>query len=432
MMQIKAYAGTDPAPYHASRAARSSRRALVAWAGVVLSAILVCIFLNLPVYVRSLDQSMQPKLFYFAFMILLFPILLSRLHAFLSYLTSPFGLWALALLALNLLHLASDAQTLTARGEALVGFRTQAIAMVLLLGFAFTQMRHSGWERYFVLLAVIVPGLVIADFLYPGLLYPPDTPGVVLGRASGTFINPTIAGEAIMLVFLLSYPMVHKRYRTALILLAGIAVLVTFTRAAMISWLVVWVFLMLRRRLPALGAIAALAVVALPLAMGGLESYISKRADFTSAIDNIQQRLMFFSKGRIDDDSARERAAVLQAGWDAFIDNPVTGIGAGVTDAGHSRLWPYEVGTHNQLIALAAEYGVAGVIMWLWLLILLVRGRYFSDRTLQASVILLFCAMTFFTHNMFDFPYWLLTFALLSQRENAQGRVVAMPDFGTV
>jgi hypothetical protein len=28
--------------------------------------------------------------------------------------------------------------------------------------------------------------------------------------------------------------------------------------------------------------------------------------------------------------------------------------------------------------------------------------------------------MTFFTHNMFDFPYWLLTFALLSERDKAQ------------
>lgn len=427
MMQIKAQVGTGYAPYYTSRAARNSRRALVALSSVALSVILVCIFLNLPVYVRSLDKSMPPKLFYIGFMLLLFPILLSRLHAFLSYLTSPFGLWALALLLLNLLHLITDAGSLTARGEMLVSFRLQAIGMVLFLGFAFTHMRQSGWERSFVLLAVLVPSLVIADFLYPGRLYPPDTAGTVLGRASGTFINPTIAGEVILLVFLLAYPMVRKRYHTALVILAGIAVLVTFTRAAMISWLALWVFLMLRRRLPAVSAITALAVVMLPLAMGGLESYISKRGDFTSAIENIEHRLMFFSKGRVDDDSATERAAVLQAGWEAFVAYPLTGIGAGVTDGGQSRLWPHAVGTHNQLVALGAEYGVVGVIMWLWLLMLMLRGRYFHDRTIQTAVILLFCAMTFFTHNMFDFPYWLLTFALLSQRDKVEPGAVAKP-----
>jgi O-antigen ligase len=412
---------------HGPSPQRRSSRLLTAWTGIVLSAILVCIYLHLPVFAYAMDKSLLPKFFYVGFMALLFPLLLARLNAFLAYLTSPFVLWAAVLLLLNLIHLASDGDVATARSEALVIFRMQAVAMVILLGFAFTQMRATGWERAFVVLAVLLPGLVIVDFLYPGVLYPVDTPGAVQGRAAGTFINPTIAGEAILLAFLMACPLVQKRYRTPLILLAGIGVLLTFTRAAMVSWIVIWVFLMLRRRLPAFSAIAALAVVALPLLMGGLENYISKRNDFGTALENVQQRLLFFSQARLDDDSAKERGAVLRAGWEAFSSNPVTGAGAGVTDGGTSRLWPHSVSTHNQLISLAAEYGVAGVALWVWLLVLLLRGRYFADRTMQTAVIVLFCMMTFFTHNMFDFPYWLLTFALLSERDKAQ-RAAASPE----
>ena len=414
--------------YHdGNRPRRSSSRVLTAWTGIVLSVILVCIFLHMPVFAYTLDKSLLPKFFYVGFMALLFPLLLSRLNAFLSYLTSPFVLWAGVLLLLNLVHLLSDGDAITARSEALVIFRMQAVAMVIVLGFAFTQMRGAcNWERAFVPLAVLLPALVIVDFLYPGVLYPIDTPGAVQGRASGTFINPTIAGEAVLLAFLMACPQVQKRFRTPLILLAGIGVLLTFTRAAMLSWLVIWLFLLVRRRLPAFSAVAALAVIVLPLLMGGLENYISKRNDFTSALENVQQRLLFFSQARFDDDSARERAAVLRAGWEAFSTNPVTGAGAGVTDGGISRLWPHSVSTHNQLISLAAEYGVAGVGLWVWLLVLLVRGRYFRDRTFQTAVIVLFCMMTFFTHNMFDFPYWLLTFALLSKRDPMQ-RPVAAP-----
>ena len=105
----------------------------------------------------------------------------------------------------------------------------------------------------------------------------------------------------------------------------------------------------------------------------------------------------------------------------------MTGAGAGATDSGASRLWPHAVSTHNQLISLAAEYGIAGVALWVWLLALLVRGRYLRDRIMQTALILLFCMMTFFTHNMFDFPYWLLTFALLSERDHAQ-RAAAPPE----
>ena len=407
------------------RPRRSSSRVLTAWTGVVLSVILVCTFLHLPVFAYTLDKSLLPKFFYIGFMALLFPLLLARLNAFLSYLTSPFVLWAGVLLLLNLVHLLSDGDVITARSEALVIFRMQAVAMVIVLGFAFTQMRGAcNWERTFVPLAVLLPALVIVDFLYPGVLYPIDTPGAVQGRASGTFINPTIAGEAVLLAFLMACPLVQKRYRTPLILLAGIGVLLTFTRAAMLAWLILLVFLMAKRRLPAFSAVAALAVLALPLLMGGLESYISKRTDFTDALDNIQHRLLFFSQARLNDDSALEREAVLRAGWEAFSSNPLTGAGAGVTDGGYSRLWAQPVSTHNQLVSLAAEYGIAGVVMWLWLLAVLVRGRYFEDRTMQAAVILLFCVMTFFTHNMFDFPYWLLTFSLLAQRDGASRAAV--------
>ena len=390
---------------------------VAAWTGLALPVILLCIYLHLAVFAYTTDKSLLPKFFYAGFIVMLLPVLLTRMNAFLAYLTSPFVLWAGALLALNFLHLASNDDSINARSEALVGFRMQAIAMVILLGFVFTRMRSSGWERTFVLLAVLLPALVITDFLYPGLLYPADTAGAVQGRAAGTFINPTIAGEAILLAFLMACPLVAKRYRTPLILLAGIGVLLTFTRAAMLSWIVIWLFLIVRRRLPAFSAVAALAIIALPLMTGGLESYISKRSDFTDALDNIQHRLLFFSEARFDDDSARQREAVLRAGWEAFSNNPLTGAGAGVTDGGASRLWTHSASTHNQLIALAAEYGIAGMLMWLWLLAVLVRGRYFEDRVMQSAVILLFCMMTFFTHNMFDFPYWLLTFALLAQRD---------------
>jgi O-antigen ligase len=415
-----AHTGYQGIAYHDGvRPQRSLGRKLTAWAGLVLPVILVCTYLHLPVFAYTLDKGLLPKFFYVGFIVLLFPLLLARLNAFVAYMTSPFVLWAGALLLLNLMHLVSNDDSINARSEALVEFRMQAVALVILLGFAFTQMRSSGWERAFVLLAVLLPVLVTTDFLYPGLLYPVDTPGAVQGRAAGTFINPTIAGEAILLAFLLACPLVSRPYRTPLILLAGIGVLLTFTRAAMLSWIIIWVFLIVRRRLPAFGAITAAVIITLPLLMGGLESYISKRSDFTDALDNIQHRLLFFSEARFDDDSAKERETVLRAGWEAFASNPLTGAGAGVTDGGVSRLWTHTASTHNQLIGLAAEYGIAGVVMWLWLLTMLVRGRYFRDRTMQTAVILLFCVMTFFTHNMFDFPYWLLTFALLSQRDGA-------------
>lgn len=388
---------------------------LAAWSSLALSAILLVVYLHLPVYAYTLDRSFLPKYFYFGFGLLLAPILFLRLQEFLSYLASPFAVWASAVLLLNIAHLLTGGE-ISARTADVISFRMQAVAMVTVLGFVFSLAPKSSYQRVFVFLAILLPADVIIDFLQPGLIYPVDTTGAVLGRAAGTFINPTIAGEGILLTFLFACKVLPKNYRTPLLLLSGMGILLTFTRAAVAAWLLIWLFLLVRRRLSAFGAIAAMLVVAIPLALGSFQSYLNNRGDLDKSLANLQNRLSILSAKRLDDASAIERASVLQGGWNLFLKHPATGAGAGATDTGMTPAWPHPVGTHNQLVMLLAEYGVAGGALWFWLGMLLIRGRYFEDRALQSAAILLFVTMTFFTHNMFDFPYWLLTFSFLAQR----------------
>src|SRR6478752_8475242 len=90
------------------RSGRRSGRMLAAWIGLALPLILVCIYLHLPVFAYTIDKSLLPKFFYVGFVALLLPVLLTRLNAFVAYLTSPFVLWGGALLILNFMHLASN------------------------------------------------------------------------------------------------------------------------------------------------------------------------------------------------------------------------------------------------------------------------------------------------------------------------------------
>jgi hypothetical protein len=63
---------------------------------------------------------------------------------------------------------------------------------------------------------------------------------------------------------------------------------------------------------------------------------------------------------------------------------------------------------------LAAEYGVMGILLWGWMLIMLCKSSFFSDRGLRYAMAFLFAFMSMFTHQMFDAAsYWLVTFALV-------------------
>ena len=101
-------------------------------------------------------------------------------------------------------------------------------------------------------------------------------------------------------------------------------------------------------------------------------------------------------------------------GVELFRQNPIFGAGAGATS-----LWSLPVGTHNLLVMLGAEYGVIGIAVWLWLVVILWRGNHFPDKRLQVAMVALFVFVSMFSHNPFDSLYWLLTFAIVAAQRRA-------------
>lgn len=388
---------------------------------VVLTFVLTLIFLHFPDYAYTLNSALFPKYIYFAFAALLIPLIALKPHAFAGYLKSPFALWIMAFLLLNLMHLLSaSASDGNAHRAIVIETRLKTVLMALLLGFALSIARKASYERIFPVIAALIPCTVLLDFLYPGLLYPVGTEGAVLGRAAGTFINPNSAAEATLLTFLFSCAVLKRGYRTLLFLLAGAGIMLTFGRSAIIAWALLYLLLTAKRILPRSGIfIALIAMVAFTLWFGAFESYLGNRQDLDGGLANIEARLNFFSDMKLDDDSSEERASVIAAGWELFQENPILGAGAGAT-----QVWSHRGSTHNELLLLAAEYGIPGIILWVSMAVLLVRGRYFPDKSLQLAMAFLFVYFSMFTHNLFDFPYWIVTFALVVDRRRSAVKIL--------
>ncbi|MEN3294511.1 MAG: hypothetical protein V7642_3764 [Burkholderiales bacterium] len=255
-----------PEPYslakHASRSTpRTSGRFLFCYQTLVLSTALAAIYSNLPIYGYVLNSGLLPKFWFFGFFFLMAPLALIKYRAWAAYLISPFVVWAGLLLVLNLIHLegfsqVSDVggmQVLNSQLEAqrsLVMTRAQYILFAIFLGFIVYTSTNKVYLNTMVLLMIVLPCAVVVDFASPGLLYPIETDGAVLGRAAVMFINPTMAGEAILLVFLIGCAVTKARYRVPLFLLAGAGILATFSRSSIIAWILILVILILKKTLP--------------------------------------------------------------------------------------------------------------------------------------------------------------------------------------
>lgn len=392
---------------------------------MVLGAAFAAIYSNLPIYAYVLSPALLPKFFYFGIVCLITPLILLRFHTFSAYLLSPFARWASLLLLLNLVHLVGlsmgdgwGASYLIGHHigerEALVATRIQYILFSIFLGFAVYAGSHTKYLKPVVCLMVALPVAVLLDFARPGLLYPIETEGAVLGRAAAMFINPTMAGEAILTVFLIGCAVLGMRNRLPLFFLSGAAVIATFSRSSIIAWVLIMLILTIKRSLPKSAVITAALVLGVSLAfLSSFENYLDSRRELEAASNNILSRLDFFSSFRFDDDSSEERADVILAGWELFLQNPVFGAGAGAT-----QFWEHRGSTHNQLLLFAAEYGIFGISMWVWLVVILWRGRFFMEKGLHFAMVFLFVFMSMFTHQMLDAAsYWLATAALISIRK---------------
>jgi O-antigen ligase len=378
----------------------------------VLVVVLCLVYFDIPTYtyIYTQNDSLLPKYFYYAYFVGLAPLLILRFRSLISYVISPFSLWALGVVVLYIAHL-SLALLDNDKGTAeLIGTRIQYPVLAVLLGYACSITRTTSYERIFPFLAVLIPITVIVDFLQPGVFYPLGTEGTVLGRAAATFINPNRAANAMLLTFLLAIPVLRPSYRALLLLLVGVGVILTFSRGAILGWMLLWLFLLLRKAVPKYTLVVALVALGVfPLLLGSFEGYLEGRKDLSEGVSNLVARLGFFQDRVLDDHSALERAQVLEGGVDLFLENPIFGAGAGATDQ-----WSLRVGTHNQLVMLAAEYGVFGIALWVSLAVILWKGKYFQDTAFQLTAVTGFIFLSMFMHNIFDNLYWLLTCALVS------------------
>ena len=374
-----------------------------------LVVILCLVYLDIPTYIHELREGFLPKYFFFAFLIIVAPLLI-WIRPLLRYLISPFSLWAFALIILNIGHLLVALSDGDEGRASLIETGIQYAILAVLLGFACSITRTTSYERIFPFVAFLIPTMVIADFLNPGLFYPLGIEGTVGGRAAATFTNPNKAGEAMLITLLLAIPVMRPPYRPVLLLLVGAGVILTFSRGAILGWISLWLFMLLRKAVPKYTLAIALVVLGgQAMLHASFENYLSGRSDLAAGLDDILGQLEFFQYLTLDDSSALQRMQVLEAGLALFLEHPIFGAGAGAT-----HLWSLPASIHNQPVMLAAEYGVFGIALWLWLAVILWKGKYFRDRGFQLVPVIGFIFLSMFSHNVFDYLYWLMTFALLS------------------
>ena len=396
----------------AARRGRIESRLVDGSIGAVMLVALTLIFLDVPNYLFAVGGVLLPKYIYFGIAAVLAPLLLFRLKSIGQYVGSPIMLWVGAFLAVTAAHWAFAFFIDDWRRAANILTNMQFALFAVIIGAAAATRREGAYASLFAALAAVLGGLVVLDFAMPGLVYPLSTEQSVIGRGAGTYINPNLAAEGLLLTYLLALPALSVRMRVILLLFVGFATVVTFSRGATFGWFAIWLFLAAYRAIPrSTIVLPILGILFLPSLIGLIETYLLGRADIGRGLDDILARLDFFQTFSAVDFSAQERALVRDMGIDLFLQNPLVGAGAAATN-----FWSHRAQTHNELVLLAAEYGVVGVLFWIWLVVLILRGTYFRERGLAIAAAFAFAYLSMFSHTMLEMAFWLVGLTFLCQR----------------
>jgi O-antigen ligase len=156
-------------------------------------------------------------------------------------------------------------------------------------------------------------------------------------------------------------------------LLMAATIVFTKSRAGLLGFAAMGLMFVLhaRKLRPGLGAATLLIVLmAAPLMPGSLWSRVS-------SIANAEE----------DETGSRQaRKDLMWEGWRAFVDHPLTGVGAGqfknYTPPG--RLEPWRE-THNVLLQVAAELGVGGLLAFLFLIYRAIVALRWTERAFSTS-----------------------------------------------
>jgi O-antigen ligase len=263
-------------------------------------------------------------------------------------------------------------------------------------------------RRLMAWLALVAVTFSAYDITHPFSFVPAGHEFAHIGRAAGMYVNPNSAGAAIVLAMVLSMRTVNERWRGPFIAACALGVTLSFSRAAMLAFVIAGVGLLWTRELSwrsarnALlllgGAVASLAIFLWPVVSELLSS------------DAMNRLLWFLNPTEGGDFSQNERQFLAEQGWEQFVGSPLVGNGVGSTET-----WSLRSSTHNQYIQFLSDFGILGLfIMPALAAIIALSSRRGGTHSIVAVSILFFCLAS---HNMLTEYYWLVALAVAANLE---------------
>lgn len=302
------------------------------------------------------------------------PLLFSLSSRF-KYLPKPLLIWCVGYISISLIWFWLFSAPLSEFQE--LRDRTLAVIFTVIMMLIFSKnYLVQICTRY----AILIAGLIavfnnVYEFFNP-LIFSAlnDT-----GRAAGFYVNPNTSGCALVFSMIYGVSLLQQRYRLPFAALIGIGIFLTFSRGAILCWLVTVMILMVTHIIPRRQLFywtIVLGIIIIGLAqIGGDSLNLGEFQDIGLLNKNVLERVGEIGHpSAIEDDSARSRFEVVKLAWKMFVENPLIGNGIGSTrQLNVGGLSSHNISTHNMYLYFMTDHGILGILIFPLLVYAVIR-----------------------------------------------------------
>jgi hypothetical protein len=230
------------------------------------------------------------------------------------------------------------------------------------------------------------------------------------GRVTGFYLNPNSNGCALILGMIFSVSILQPIYRLPFVYLVGIGVFLTFSRGAILGWLITVIIFTVA------GVLHFNKILYWILGIGTFIISLGSQwwQELLQNLDlnaNSLERIAWFQNISTSDseDSADSRLEVAQLAWQMFMKHPFLGNGIGST-----LTWNVEISTHNIYLYYMADHGIIGVLILPVLVYGAIRHARGETKYIGLAFAVFILLWGLFSHNVLEERYILILFSLMA------------------
>jgi O-Antigen ligase len=342
-----------------------------------------------------------------------------------KFISIPLTLWCSLYMLISLIN--SSPESFVTKDGVTAEFPLRLLSVIVILSTATIFSRYKEvqlWARWAILLAIAMAMFNnINELIHPEIFedvakIDPSLLDIanLSGRPAGIYLDPNRAGGALILGLIFSIGILPSGIRFIYMLVVGFGVFITFSRGAIIAFIVVAIILFIRGVVNIKSTKSSLAFFAIPLL---LIIFLSANNLLSFEIhSNNQERLETFFGGSVGEDSGRGGLAELAV--EKFLESPIIGNGTGAQLPGSGDFGGK--GAHNGYLKYMLENGFIGGLFLPSLVFFVAWNAKGEAKNIALPYIAFMIIWGFFSHNILEERHILLSAALMASIKNTESK----------